>query len=297
MRIIDKLIQASGRSDTFEIYPLGDLHIGSRGCAEQHLRRHIGRIVKNPRAYAIGGGDWLNAILPGDSKRFDFDSLPDWMFEGEAETIRDRMKDVLTQQRKRLKQILSPIPAERWIGAIEGNHEFAISKYHNRDLHHGLCADMGIENLTDQALIRLRFVRPPRAKATVILYIRHGYGGGRTRGAEANKVGRMIDEWEIADICFTGHTHTFRIEPPKPVLEIPRSKKLPAECTCRYRWGANWGCWVRSHAAGPAGYASRACYPARPLLSCFASIKPFVTKCKNKYAFDQPVIEIRQIIL
>lgn len=296
MRIIDKVIKVTSRSNVFSIHPLGDLHIGARGCAERHLRKRVGEIAQDPKAYAIGGGDWLDAILPNDSKRFDFDCLPDWMFEGEAETVRERMKDVLTQQRKRLKQILSPIPSERWLGAIEGNHEFAISKYHNRSVHHGLCADMGIEHLTDQALVRLRFQWDNRA-ITLILYIRHGYGGGRTRGAEANKVGKMIDEWEIADIAFTGHTHTFRIEPPKPVLEIPRRGKLNTECTCRYRWGANWGCWVRSHAAGPAGYASRACYPARPLLACYASIKPFHTTCMDKVNRESPLVEIRQVIL
>jgi len=296
VRIIDKVIKASSRSDVFEIYPLGDCHIGARSCAERHLRQMVGRISKNPKAYAIGGGDWLDAVIPGDTKRFDFDSLPDWMFTGEAKNVRDQLKDVLTQQRKRLKQILSPIPADRWLGAIEGNHCYTISKYHNRDIFTGLCADLDIDNLTDEALIRLRFKFDSRG-STIIIYIRHGYGGGRSAGAEPNKLDAMLNEWEIADICFTGHSHTFCIAPPKPVLEIPRKGKLSSECTCRYRWAANWGCWITSHASGPAGYASRACYPARPLLSCYASIKPFNTIKVDGVSREHPHIEIRQVLL
>ena len=191
----------------FEIYPLGDLHVGARSLAERHLRQHIGGIAKNPKAYAIGGGDWLEAVIPNDIKRFDFDVLPDWMLEGDADDVRGKLKDILTQQRKRFKQIVSPIPAERWLGAIEGNHEHSINKYHNRDIFHDLCTDLDIENLTDEALVRLRFKLGSRT-AIVILYIRHGYGGGRTAGAEPAKLYNMIAEWEIADILLhRPHAH------------------------------------------------------------------------------------------
>ena len=299
MRIIEKVIHADGRSDEFEIYPLGDTHIGAHGCAEKLLRKHVKGIADNPNAYAIGGGDIGDLILPMDNKRFDFDSLPDWMLEGDAITTRERLNDILKQQLDRIDDILNPIPSERWLGAISGNHEASIAKYYNSAIHKAICNRLDIQDLSDEAIVRLKFVRGKgfKTSAVIILYIRHGYGGGRTRGAEANKIGAMIDEWEIADICFTGHTHTFRIEPPKPVLEIPRQGKVPKECTCRYRWGANWGCWQLSHPSGPGSYASRACYPARPMLAVKAVIKPFhCTYVKGK-TIETPHVELRQITL
>ena len=299
MRIIEKVIHAKGRGDEFEFYPLGDTHIGCRDCAEKLLIKHVENIAANPNAYALGGGDLSNLILPNDTKRFDFNVLPDWMFEGDAKTIKERLTDILKQQLDRTGMILGKIPPEQWLGAISGNHEQSILKYANTDIHKAICNRLGTQDLSDEAIIRLRFVRGDgfKSSSVIIIYIRHGYGGGRTRGAEANKIGAMIDEWEIADICFTGHTHTFRIEPPKPVLEIPRRGTIPEECTCRYRWGANWGCWQLSHPAGPGSYASRACYPARPMLAVKAVIKPFhCTTVKGK-TIETPHVELRQITL
>jgi hypothetical protein len=297
MVIIDKEIKVLSRSEVFNFYPLGDIHIGARHCAEKSLQKVVKEIAENPRAYAIGGGDLLDAVLPTDSKRFDYETLPDWMLEGDCHSTREKLMDILNQQLDRLDSILGRIPGVKWLGCISGNHEFAVKKHTNNDIHKAICNRLETTDLSDEALIRLRF-RRPGATAVVILYIRHGYGGGRTPGAEANKIDRMVAEWEIADVCFTGHTHTFRIEPPKPVLAIPRTGRLPAECTCRYRWGANWGCWLYSHPAGKSTtYASRACYPARPMLTVRVEIKPFATKEVKGRQQQLPHIELRQITL
>ena len=131
----------------------------------------------------------------------------------------------------------------------------------------------------------------------IIIYARHGYGGGRTPGAEPNKLARMMDEWEVADICFSGHSHTFDIAPPKPVLGIPHSGKIPEELTQRYRFAANPGCYIYSHSTGPSTYASRACYPARPMLTVKAMIKPFAHRVVKGSDIATPHIELRGITL
>lgn len=272
MRLIDRVVKVQSRSDEFEIIPIGDTHIGSRSCGERFLRKTVREIPDN--ALVVLGGDIIDAIRPQDVKRFDFDTLPDWMIEGDADTTRDMLHDITNQQVNRAVDIFSPIK-DRIIGAVEGNHEHSVKKYANTNAHKAICTRLGIEDLTDEALIRFRFVRAGGSVVTIVCYLRHGYGGGRTPGAEPNKLDRMLSEWECADICFTGHTHTFDILPPKAVLEIPHSGTLPKECLCRYRWAANWGSWVFSHASGPGSYASRACYPARPMLTCRATIRPF----------------------
>jgi hypothetical protein len=302
MKIIDKLIKVKSRSEKFEIYPLGDIHIGGRGCAEKALKKQVKAIVANPNAYILGGGDMLDLILPMDNKRFDFNTLPDWMLDGDAVTIRERLTDIQKQQLDRMETLLGPIPPERWLGILAGNHEYSILKYSNNDIAKAISNRLKTIQLTDEALIRLRFRRETGTKgnysiATVVIYIRHGYGSGRTPGAEPNKLQRMLDEWEIADIAFTGHTHVFCILPPKAVLGIPRTGSLPPECTCRYRWAANWGCWQMSHPVGPGTYASRACYPARPLLTVKAVVKPFAFKRIKGREVQTPDIELRQIIL
>lgn len=297
MELIDKVIKCEGRGDVFEIYPIGDCHIGARSCAEKPLRALVKEIKDNPNAFWIGGGDIYDAIKPQDSKRFDMDIMPDWMLEGDALNTREKLNDILKQQYERGVEILEPIKS-KCLGAIEGNHEYTIRKYYNQDLHRAFCNRMGIPHLSDEAGIRLKFNRVSGGSSSVVmLYIRHGYGGGRTAGAEPNKLFRMLAEWEGFEICFTGHTHTFDILPPKPVLEMPRKGELLPELTQRYRWAANWGCWLYSHPSGAGGYASRACYPARPMLTVKAVIRPHAVKSIAGRVVLTPHIEIRSITL
>jgi len=295
MKLLDKLVLCKGRGDEFEIYPIGDAHIGARSCAEKPLRKIIKDIKDNPNARWLGGGDLYDAIKPQDSKRFDMDVMPDWMLEGDAVNTREKLNDILHQQHLRIVEMLEPIAEKCW-GLIEGNHEYSIRKFYNDNIHKALCNRLGVEDLTDEAGIRLRFKRAT-ATTTVKLYIRHGFGGGRTAGAEPNSLARLINEWEDFDVCLTGHSHTFDILPPKPVLGMPSSGSIPSELTQRYRWAANWGCWCYSHSSGPSGYASRACYPARPMLTVKVVIKPHSQKYINKKYVLSPKIEIRHIPL
>jgi hypothetical protein len=299
MRLIDRIIPCDGRADEIEIYPLGDTHLGARNFAETPFRNLIRKIIENPKAYAIGGGDLLECINPKDAKRFDFDILPDWLVEGDAVTTREMLNDIVNQQVNRMVSILQPLAdTGRLIGLIEGNHEYQYRKQYNYNVQNALCKRLGVEDLTDESLIRLRFKRGRSSTSrTVIIYLRHGYGGGRTAGAEPNKLDKMIAEWECADILFTGHTHTFDELSPKPVLGIPREGKLPTELTCHYRYAANWGCWLYSHSAGKSTYVSRACYPARPMLTVKAVIKPFFQKTTNGNKYEYAKIEMRKITI
>jgi hypothetical protein len=295
MRIIDKFIPLTSRSDTVEIYPFGDCHIGSRNCAETPLRRVVKEVENNPLAFWIGGGDLTDCIKPQDVKRFDVKALPNWLFKPSAEDTKEALSDILYAERERCVKIFEPIK-DKCLGLIEGNHEQSIRHYYNDDYQQHLCDDLGVKNLTDEALIRLRFKDGGRGQ-TVIVYIRHGWGGSRKAGGEPNKLADMIAEWEIADICFTGHSHSYCELPPKPVLTIPRSGELPTECDCHYRWGANWGCWLYSHSTGPSTYESRACYPSKPMLTVKVAIQPFWNTTRKGREVSMPKIELRTITL
>jgi predicted phosphodiesterase len=295
MRIIEREINVKDRNGTIEIYPIGDTHVGARNCAESLLKKTKKEIADNPNAYWIGGGDYLESIKPSDLKRFDMTILPDWMFEGSADTIRGRLKDILSQQADRFCNIFEPLK-QRCIGLVEGNHEYSIMKYHNQDIMSALCDRLDTEYLTDEAVVRLKFKHRSLTRI-VFLYIQHGHGGGRSDGAEPNHLGRLVKEWECADIVLRGHSHTCFVMPPKPVLYIPTSGRLPNELQCKYRHAANWGTYKLSHAVGHSTYESRAAYPARPMLTCKVVIKPFARDYKNGEETRTPQIEIRSITL
>jgi len=191
-------------------------------------------------------------------------------------------------------------PVQQYIlGAIYGKHEKDMRTRQNIDVQAAFCDRLGIVNLTDEAVVRLNMVRvikgrTKNAGSVVKIYLRHGYGSGRTAGAEPNKLDRMLAEWEGIDVCLSGHTHNFNIAPPKPVAYVPNGGKLPERLEYRYRFAANPGCWLYSHLKGAGSYESAACYPARPMMTLKIVIWPFWATHINGKMVERPKIELRQ---
>lgn len=303
MYLLDHVINCSSRSDRVEIFPFYDCHIGKRNCAEDAIKKQIKEIlrreqVKNRRVRVLFGGDQLNAINTSDIRRFDFNELADWFVEGDAETTRERLSNMVDQEVNHAVELFQPIQ-HLALGALTGNHEKMMRTRQNLNVHSAFCDRLGIVNLTDESLIRICMRRKDSSGKTiqasiVIIYMRHGYGGGRTPGVEPNKIARMVAEWEAADVCLTGHTHTYCINPPKPVAIIPRRGKLPKHLHYRYRFGASPGCWLYSHYEGVGSYESMACYPARPMMTLKIVIWPFWRSRIGGDLVERPKIELRE---
>lgn len=271
MKLKNVVIPCKSRADTFRLYVLGDLHVGARNCAESYIKHLIDRIKEDPHALWIGGGDYINAVKIQDAKRFNPSEISDWMLEGDADTTRNRLRDMVDQEAKRFIGLTGPIH-DKCMGLIEGNHEFSIGKYYNDNLQERLCREVGTTDLTDAAFLRLQFKRGACTR-TVVVFVCHGFGSGRTPGSEPNRLYRLAADKD-ADIVLTGHSHTFTLLPPIPVLCIPRSGALGEECSAKYKRVANWGSWTRTYAAGPSTYDSRALYPARSLSTLEITVEP-----------------------
>jgi predicted phosphodiesterase len=288
MRLVEREIICNSRSVAFKVYGIGDVHIGALNCAEKEIKALVKKIKDDPFAYWIGGGDYCDAVILGDIKRFDVNTLPNWMLEGNANTVKERIGDILYAQRKRFVKIMMPIK-DKCLGLIEGNHEYSIFKYHNRDHMGQLCQELDAQNLSDCAFMRIKFRRKSKGKGhpstkTVVIFISHGTGGGRTSGAEPNKLYRLAADKD-ADIILTGHTHTFCILPPLAIIGMPGQCILrdDEEAVIKEKHAANWGSFVYTYKSGPSTYASRALYPVRPMYTVETVIKPFAsTRVKGK---------------
>jgi predicted phosphodiesterase len=283
MKILDYEFDCKGRGDSFRLYPLGDIHIGARDCAEQHFRRFVNKIASDPNARWIGGGDYLENIKPQDVRRWEFSNLPDWMLKGKPQDIREAMADIVRAQKKRFLDIVQPIK-KRCIGLIEGNHEHSIKHYYNQDIQGDLCDGIETQDLTTEAFIRIRFKRDKGVR-TIILAICHGHGGGRSAGSEPNHLARLAGYFN-ADIVLRGHSHQFAILPTQVRVGIPNCGELPEELIQFEQRAANWGCWVKSYSAGPSTYTSRALYQPRPLNTVEIEIIP--------HRGSEPVIVMRE---
>ena len=294
--------QVSSRTEVFKIYPLGDVHVGALNCAEKQFKRVINEIRDDPNAYWFGGGDLLDAIILQDSKRFDPAVLPDWMLTGDPDAVRKKISDMIDAQKERVIDMLKPIK-DKCIGLLEGNHEHSIMKNHNRNLMNDLCKGLGVDDLTDCCFIRLRFTRQTCNGKTPVVNIRmfatHGFGGGRTAGAEPNHLSRLALDKDC-EIVLRGHSHTQHILPPIARLSIPTGGLLGVEPIAWTLRAANWGCYLRTYAAGPGTYDSRSTYPVRPLSTVRVVIKPFTTEMirdghNNRIAKNKPRITIEEM--
>lgn len=289
MRWSERVLRCDGRGDTWSVYPLGDCHIGARNCAEGALKKVIEEIRKDPKALWFGGGDIIDAVSPSDV-RYDCQNLAEWFFTGDSERIQDNISSVITQQVSRAIEIFYPI-RDKCLGLLTGNHEDKIRTREHRDVQSEICSGLGVEKCEYEHIWRLKMTRPSSV-VHIFIYGYHGWGAGRTAGSEPNKLKNLLDEWESVDIVFRGHSHSFAILPPKPVLYLPRGGKMPSELFCRYRHAANWGCWLYSHKHGRSSYAEKAGYPARPMMTATAIIRPFARVLSKRIESCAPEIKI-----
>jgi predicted phosphodiesterase len=278
MKIVEHKFQVKSRKDEFRFYVLGDVHIGALNCAEDEFRRFVSYIKNTPNSYWVGGGDYCDAVILKDAMRFDVNTLPNWMLSGDATATRRNMGDMLVAQRSRFLNMVAPIK-DKCLGLIEGNHEYSIFKHHNSDHLQMLCDSLDVQNLSDCAFLRWNFGYAKTATNTttrgsiVNVFICHGRGGGRSSGAEPNKLYQLAADKDT-DIVLTGHTHSFCIHPPIPMLTIPRRGALPENPIITEKHAINWGSFVHGYSDGPSTYASRALYPLRPMYTVEIAIQP-----------------------
>lgn len=281
---------------TKRIYFLGDCHIGKTNCAEKAFQKIVKMIADDPDALWIGGGDYIDSIKPSDTKRFSLTGLPNWMIEHrDASDIRGDLADIVMAQADRFLKFIEPIKG-KCLGLIEGNHEGSIQKYHNQNIMGYLCDEVGAPHLTDCAIVSLQFSRSKKATSTkrFNIWVEHGFGGGRTAGAEPIKLAAMLAKVEGVHFAARGHSHTFHVLPPQPRIGLVTSSQAAPRATQSSSQAANWGAYVLSYSEGPSTYDSRASYPVRALTTFCVEIKPFYGDgaAKMDYTVKQINLEV-----
>jgi hypothetical protein len=155
------------RPDKFNLYLIGDTHLGTIHCAEHQLRQKIDEIKIDPMAYWIGMGDYGDYITPHDKRWSSRDIATDWVDKD----------DIAESVRKRLVELFSPIKA-KCIGLLYGNHEVSYSKLQDGNVHKHICEDLGVDNLGYSCFIHFVFKRQGSNEMHLIKgMFTHGSGG------------------------------------------------------------------------------------------------------------------------
>ena len=97
--------------------------------------------MPNRHVLVVFGGDICDVIKPQDI-RFDINDLPDWMLEGKAIDIKERLNNIAKAQIKHAVKIFGPLKPYV-LGSIEANHGKVVRKRYNHDTHEEFCERMG----------------------------------------------------------------------------------------------------------------------------------------------------------
>jgi UDP-2,3-diacylglucosamine pyrophosphatase LpxH len=186
--------------DTFKLIPLFDMHLGAAACDENKLDRTIKQILDTPDCYTIAGGDMVDAILRQDMRRY--------MHGCANQEITDALDDALNISVRQAVKKLKPLADKgKLLGCMAGNHEVAVQKHHSFNISREICDRLDVPFLGYSCFYRLTLKKKKHgAKFGWVIYLHHGFGGGRKKGSSINNLIDLAIKFQ-ADCYIMGHDH------------------------------------------------------------------------------------------
>lgn len=273
MKVVTRKFQHTGRDAYMDLWPLGDVHIGHRGADEKAFSRAVARIKDDPNAYWVGMGDHIDAVGLKDP-RFSAGELADWVRPV-------HLKDLVSAQRDRFLELTAPIH-DKCLAVLYGNHERTIHKYNERHVHSEILAAIKPKtpwagesmDLGYTGFLLLRYSRTadgsPGASRTVRVWLHHGAGGGRLKGAKALGLQRIAWSFDC-DLAIHGHVHDEVIEPVNRV-GVTHAGKITNHRTMAFVSGA----WMRAWHEDGAAYSEQALYFPGSVGTPHCRIRPWI---------------------
>jgi len=236
MEVIERTITCYP-GDTFHLYPLGDIHMGSIDCVEDEIRKKVTEILNVKNSLVLGMGDYADCIRKNDP-RFNIEGLPPWVEKG----------NIIESQRKKVRELFAPLAKKKkLLGLIEGNHEYEIHLRHDDDITWNLCRDLDVPYCGYSCFVVLNFTwRKSTNVYQVIIHAWHGAGSAQSEGARLMRLVRLVNDIQ-AHIYLMGHLHAMTQHTPDRLFYQRgrvKSVKLAATIT---------GSWLRTYTQSKAG--------------------------------------------
>lgn len=189
--MLDDFILINSKFETapyINIYPLGDVHIGSKECDMDTLNEWIEMVKSDPYGYVVIVGDMMNMGLKNAKSN---------VYE---ETLSPM------QQKELCFEVLSPI-ADRILAGCSGNHEYrAVKEVGMNPLYDVFCR-MRIEDRYRENACFLKLTVGKVGKNN------NTYGIVLTHGKSKKKDFDWTYGVDGADVFISGHTHLGTHEP------------------------------------------------------------------------------------
>ena len=258
MEVAKWVAKYTNRQTEFHLHTPGDIHAGTKHCAEDKIRARVREIQQDPFAIWIGMGDY-GEFITGNDPRWDIAIISDWV----------RPDDIAESQREWIVNLFRPIK-DKCIGLLEGNHEDQMRLHFKGDVQAHLCKDLGVPNLGYSCFVRFLFQRTKTETQQFKGHFEHGSGAAITEGGKMNRLKRGLYYFD-ADMYAMGHVHDIYTTSP-PYLALNDANEIRQHTKA----AAITGCWTRTYSQGiRANYAEKKGYPPAHLGSPVFNIKPF----------------------
>jgi len=212
-----KLIEHEDQRPYVYLLPLGDVHAGS---AEADYAKFEGYLewARREKAYIFLMGDLFDTVTMN------------------SPTSPWEMKMNLRDTKHYLYDKLLPVK-DLILGGIIGNHEMRLVRYANCDLMEELCERLEVPYCKFSAVLRLSIGSLKQKKGDrewrssrlhYVIYAHHTTGGGATPGGKLNRVYKLSDIFEGADVLIGAHNH---MEAGAPVDKFRLHVNAAGKCT------------------------------------------------------------------
>lgn len=186
--------------DDLRVYFIADVHLGAREHMEREWGEFCARLMDDPHAYVILGGDLIN-----NTTRMSVANIFD-------ETMRPR------EQKRVMLEMLRPM-RDRIICALPGNHEGRSGKDADDDPIYDIMCKLDLEDYWREniAFVKIQIGETEKDglhNPTYTLAVTHGTGGGIYTGAAVNRNERFGYVIDGCDALLVGHSH-------KPLVTQP----------------------------------------------------------------------------
>ena len=181
------------------IYPISDLHIGSKECLKDEFLTFKKKLLTERNSYITISGDMMNNGTKGSVAPYDDVMRP----SEQKRWLMDNLADIK-------HKILCVVP---------GNHEYRSVKEVDDNPLYDVCCKLDLEDIyrDNGAIMIIRIgdqdgcgTNNPTYTGCVI----HGSGGGFLTGSAVNKNERFGYAFDGLDFLIVGHTH-------KPINSVP----------------------------------------------------------------------------
>lgn len=253
----------NGRTEWYNIVPLGDIHLGNIGCDLAAFKSMIEWIKNKEDTLWVGMGDYIDAINYSDP-RFDPKTVsPKYISGGDIDkTIQLQIED--------LCGLLEPIK-DKCIGILRGNHEETIRRFYHYDVLYEIAKELDFKRdmlLYDTAVVRLHFTRAQTNRRVFDIFCAHGNVGGRTYGAKSNRIRELHNQF-VADIYLLAHSHIKQAQIGTVIGFDHRGNEYKKKIIDAFT-----GCFLRGYERGQTSYIEKCLYPATDIGAVRLMIQP-----------------------